>query len=116
MKAQLWQVKIFNAVSSFNKFWNTKYYQNEPKPNGVYSRNNLPKIKDGADVLNLDEYSSIETHWIALYVNGNNWYHCCWTYFKGNLKIHRKQKYNDKYLYNTSTQVDNMWILLHQIH
>ena len=23
-----------------------KYYQNEPKFNGVYSRNNLPKIKD----------------------------------------------------------------------
>ena len=22
-------------------------YQNEPKFNGVYSRNNLPKIKDG---------------------------------------------------------------------
>ena len=24
-----------------------KYYQKEPKFNGVYSRNNLPKIKDG---------------------------------------------------------------------
>ena len=24
-----------------------KYYQNEPKFNGVYSRNDLPKIKDG---------------------------------------------------------------------
>ena len=24
------------------------YYQNEPKFNGVYSRNNSPKIKDGA--------------------------------------------------------------------
>ena len=23
-----------------------KYYQNEPKFNGAYSRNNLPKIKD----------------------------------------------------------------------
>ena len=49
-----------------------KYYQNEPKFNGVYSRNNLPKIKDGAYVINLDEYESIGTHWIALYVNGNN--------------------------------------------
>ena len=46
-----------------------KYYQNEPKFNGVYSRNNLPKIKDGAYVINLDEYESIGTHWIALYVN-----------------------------------------------
>ena len=49
-----------------------KYYQNEPKFNGAYSRNNLPKIKDGAYVINLDEYESIETHWIALYVNANN--------------------------------------------
>ena len=49
-----------------------KYYQNEPKFTGVYSRNNLPEIKDGAYVINLDEYESIGTHWIALYVNNNN--------------------------------------------
>ena len=28
-----------------------KYYQNEPNFNGVYSRNNLPKIKDGAFII-----------------------------------------------------------------
>ena len=33
-----------------------KYYQNKPKFNGVYSRNNLPKIKDGAYVINLDQF------------------------------------------------------------
>ena len=48
-----------------------KYYQNKPKFNGAYSRNNLPKIKDGAYVINLDVYKSIGIHWIALYVNGN---------------------------------------------
>ena len=48
------------------------YYQKEPKFNGVYSRNNLPKIKDGAYVINLDEFKSIGTHWIALYINSNN--------------------------------------------
>ena len=48
------------------------YYQNESKFNGVYSRNSLPKIKDGAYVINLDEFKSIWAHWIALYVNGNN--------------------------------------------
>ena len=42
------------------------YYENEPKFNGVYSRNNLSKIKDGAYIINLDEYESIGTHWIAL--------------------------------------------------
>ena len=49
-----------------------KCYQNEPKFNGVYLRNNLPKIKDEIYVINLDEYKSIGTPWIALYVNGNN--------------------------------------------
>ena len=39
-----------------------KYYQNEPKFNGVYSRNNLPKIKDWAYVVSLDEYKSIKAH------------------------------------------------------
>ena len=39
-----------------------KYYQNETKFNGVCSRNNIPKIKDGAYVINLDEYKSIGTH------------------------------------------------------
>ena len=48
-----------------------KYYQNEPRFNGVYSRDNLPKIKDGAYVINLDEYSDIRTHWVALYVINN---------------------------------------------
>ena len=38
------------------------YYQNEPRFNAVYSRNNLPKIKDGAYVINLDEYSDIGMH------------------------------------------------------
>ena len=49
-----------------------KYYQNESRFNGVYSRDNLPKIKDGAYVINLDEYSDIGTHWVALYVQNNN--------------------------------------------
>ena len=33
--------------------------KNEPKFNGVCSRNNLLKIKDGAYVINFDEYKSI---------------------------------------------------------
>ena len=49
-----------------------KYYQNEPRFNGVYSRDNLQKIKDGAYIINLDEYSDIGTHWVALYVQNNN--------------------------------------------
>ena len=50
-----------------------RYYQNESKFNGVYSRDNLPKtIKDGAYVISLDEYPDTGTHWVALYVNNNN--------------------------------------------
>ena len=57
---------------SLTNFEIQKHYQNEPKFNCVYSRNKLPKIKDVKYVINLDEYKSIGTRWIALYVNGNN--------------------------------------------
>ena len=47
-----------------------EYYQNEPRFNGVFSRDNLTNtIKNGASVINLDEYHDIGTHWVALYVN-----------------------------------------------
>ena len=48
-----------------------KYYQDEYRFNGVYSRDNLPKIKDGAYVINLNEYSDFGTHWVYLYVSNN---------------------------------------------
>ena len=54
------------------------YYQNKYRFNGVYSRDNLPKrklnekIKYRANLINLDEYSDIGTHWIALYVLNKN--------------------------------------------
>ena len=43
-----------------------KYYKNEPRFNGVYSRNNLSKRKDGAYIISLDKYSDIGSHWVAL--------------------------------------------------
>ena len=49
-----------------------EYYKNEPRFNGVNSRNNLPNgIKKGAYVINLDEYENTGTHWIALFVKTN---------------------------------------------
>ena len=46
-----------------------EYYQNEPRLNGVFSRDNLGStVKNGAYVINLDEYYDIGTHWVALYV------------------------------------------------
>ena len=63
--------ETFNALLLTN-FEIQKYYQNEPKFNGVYSRNNLSKMKDGAYIINLDEYESIGTHRIVLHVNAKN--------------------------------------------
>ena len=49
-----------------------EYCKNEPRFNGVYSRNNLPnKIKKGAYVINLDEYENTGTHWVSLFVKTN---------------------------------------------
>ena len=51
---------IFNDAPSFNKLWF----------NDVFSRDNLPKtIKDGAYIINLDEYADVSTHWVALFCN-----------------------------------------------
>ena len=66
MKEQLEQVEIFNVAHPLTNF------EIEIKFNGVCSRNNLSKIKDVALIINLDQYESIETHWIALYVSDNN--------------------------------------------
>ena len=49
-------------------FETLKYYKNQPRFNGVFSKNNLPKkIKDGAYIINLDEYADVGTHWIVLF-------------------------------------------------
>ena len=39
-----------------------KYYQNIPRFKGVYSRDNLQKIKDGTYIINLNENFDLETH------------------------------------------------------
>ena len=47
-------------------FETKKYYHNESRLNGVYSRDNLPnKIKDGVYVIN-------GTYWISLHAINNN--------------------------------------------
>ena len=45
------------------------YYQYEPRFNGVLF---YLFVKDGAFVINLDEYSDIRTHWIAFYLQDND--------------------------------------------
>ena len=76
-----------------------KYYHNEPKFKGLYLIHYLSKIKDWAYVLNFHECRSIETHWIALYVDSDDA-----TYFHSfrvdhiSKEIHRKQKFNNEYI------------------
>ena len=60
--------KKLNLLLPFHPLTNierSECYKNEPRFNGVYSRNNLPnKIKKGAYVINLDEYENTGTHWV----------------------------------------------------
>ena len=49
-----------------------KYYQNEPRFNGVYSRDNPPEIRDVGYVINIDEHSNFGTHWVALYIHNDD--------------------------------------------
>ena len=67
--------KKLNSLLPFHPLTNieiSEYYLNEPRFNGVYSRDNLPKItKKGAHVINLDEYENAGTHWIALFIKTN---------------------------------------------
>ena len=51
----------FNAPHLWIKFEIQKYYQSDPRFNGVYSKDNLTEIKDRAYITNLDEYSDIWT-------------------------------------------------------
>ena len=59
---------------------------------GVYSGNNLPKIKDWTYIIILDKYKSIGMHFIALYVNGDNA-----TYFDS-LGVSKYIKYQNTFL------------------
>ena len=62
-----------------------KCYENELNFNGAYSINNLSKVKDGTYIVKSDDYESVRTHWIALYVNAKNvTYFRSWTYSKRN--------------------------------
>ena len=68
-KSKFWKtIGFLIKPHTLTNFEIQKYYENESRFNGVFSRDNLlKKIKDGAYVINLDEYEDIGTHWIALF-------------------------------------------------
>ena len=58
-------------LASFNPLTNfeiQEYFKDEKRFNGVSSRNNLPKLKNDAYVINLDHSKNTGTHWVAAFV------------------------------------------------
>ena len=98
-------------------FETKEYYENELRFNGVYSRDNLPKsIKNGAYVLNPDEYADIGTHWIALYVKNNE------VIYFDSFGVEHVPKDIKRFIEHKNTktnifrrQFSNVWILLYWI-
>ena len=60
--------KVLIPPHPLTNFEIKEYYENEPRFNGVYSRDNLPKtIKNGAYVIKLDEYADVGIHWLIYF-------------------------------------------------
>ena len=79
-----------------------RYYQNEPKFNGAYSRDNqCNKLQDGAYVINLDDYADIGTHWITLYVSKN------YVSYSGSFGVEHIPK---QYIFIDNTNICNKFI------
>ena len=55
--------RIFNATSSLDLFWNTEIKWMKLEFNGVYLTKNLPKIKNGAYIMNLYVYELVGIQW-----------------------------------------------------
>ena len=49
----------------------TNYFNYEPRFNGVFSRNNIPRINDGAYVINLHDKNSKGKQWASLFIDKN---------------------------------------------
>ena len=49
----------------------TKYFNCESRFNGLFSNNNLPRIKDGAYMINLGDKKSKRAHWVSLFIDRN---------------------------------------------
>ena len=110
--------KTLMPAHCLNNFETKEYYENNPRFNGAYSKNNLPKIiKNGAYVINLDEYEDIGTHWIALYVKNNE------VIYFDSFGVEHIPNEIKKFIGNKDINVSNVftmqfnvWLLLHRIY
>ena len=64
----IWK-KILVRLRPLNYIEITNYFKYEPRFIGVFSRNNLPRIKNGGYVANVDDKKSKVTHWVSLSVD-----------------------------------------------
>ena len=63
--------KIFSSAYPLSNIEITNYFNYKSRFNGVFSRNDLPRIKHGAYVINLDDTKGKETHWVSLFIGRN---------------------------------------------
>ena len=97
-----------------------KYYQNESRFNGVYSRNNLPKkAKDEAYVINLYKYADAGTRWMLYFVEEVKLFVLIvlvLNMFLKKLKILSEIKNKSQHFSSTSKQFNNICVLFDWIH
>ena len=60
-------IKIFSCAPSFNQY-RGKYFNYEARFNNAFPRDNLPRIKDGAYVVNLDDKQSKGINWVSFFI------------------------------------------------
>ena len=67
------QKSNFSRTALFHKKTRVSlnYFVSDCRLNGVFSRDNLPRIKDGPYVINLDDKKIKRTHWVSLFTNRN---------------------------------------------
>ena len=59
------------SLHPLNNIEITNYFRYEPRFDDVFSRKTLPRIKDGAHVINLDLKNSKGTNWVSLFIDRN---------------------------------------------
>ena len=49
----------------------TKYFNYRHRFNGIFSRDNLTRIKNETFIINIDDKQSIGAHWVSLFTDRN---------------------------------------------
>ena len=63
--------KFLVLLHVLNNIEITNHFNDKPRFNGFFSRSNLPRIKDGPNVINFHDENSKGTHWVSLFTDKN---------------------------------------------